>query len=330
MKKLSLILSLTILLLIHAARADNIFSLIRDGKLDEAADSLSDVTTASTRDGNRLFYRSLLEGDAEKSAQFMEAALKGSVAPIYRQEIYYRLAMYYLLKEDYQRLSQFVSEYRAYWENGKYRSEMQRFSVLLDERQGAFDVAVKQTDRYLLEYSSGDASQWGMVDKARVMRRYDKDVGAHNMLRKLSREKSGPGVPLALYMLANEAIDQKNTDDAVFYYNLLREGYPTAVGLDALMEKMEGLSSSHDSRAEKLTGTFYSVQVGVFSVKDNANTQADIFKQYNQKVEIKQKKISDVKYHVVYVGRYTSYEEARKFKTMLETNHKEAYQVVAR
>ena len=55
-----------------------------------------------------------------------------------------------------------------------------------------------------------------------------------------------------------------------------------------------------------------------------------MFKQYNQKVEIRQKNVSDVKYHVVYVGRFTDYEEARRFKTMLESNHKEAYQVVAR
>ncbi|MEW6412987.1 MAG: SPOR domain-containing protein [Candidatus Zixiibacteriota bacterium] len=330
MKKLSFILSVIVLLPLHVSRADNIFSLIRDGKLDEAADSLSDVTTASTRDGNRLFYRSLLEGDADQSARLMEAALRSSVAPIYRQEIYYRLALYHLLKEDYTRLSELVSEYRTHWENGKYRAEMQRLSILIDERHANYDAAIKQSDRYLLEYSSGEANHWGMVDKARIMRRFDKDVGAHNMLRKLSREKSGPGVAVALYMLAEEAIRQKHTDDAVFYYNLLREAYPAAIGLDALMEKMENLTYSGDNRAEKLTGTFYSVQVGVFSVKDNAEKQADMFKQYNQKVEIRQKNVSDVKYHVVYVGRFTDYEEARRFKTMLESNHKEAYQVVAR
>ena len=65
----------------------------RQGKLEEAADSLSGVSTASTRDGNKLFFLSLIEGSADRAAQLMEAALNTSVAAVYRQEIYYRLAI---------------------------------------------------------------------------------------------------------------------------------------------------------------------------------------------------------------------------------------------
>ncbi|UCD63383.1 MAG: SPOR domain-containing protein [Candidatus Zixiibacteriota bacterium] len=318
--------------LASSACADNIYSLIRQGRLKEAADSLSGVSTASTRDGNLLFFRSLLEENADRAAQLMEAALKTSVAAVYRQEIYYRLAQYNFLAGDYTRLAQLVSEYRAFWEAGKYRQEMLRFSILIDERNRAYDAGIRQADRYLLEYNSGSAYQWGIIDKARLMRGFDKNVAAHRLLRGLSREKSGPGVAPALYLLATEAIAEKNTDNAVFYYNLLREGYPAAVGLETLVSRMGVLSHAldDDNQAERITGTYYSVQVGVFSVKGNANRQADMFKAYDRKIEIKQKKISDVKYHVVYVGRFTNYEEARKFKTMLEANHNEVYQVVAR
>ncbi|UCE24770.1 MAG: SPOR domain-containing protein [Candidatus Zixiibacteriota bacterium] len=332
MRRLMLLLVVAVVTAASDAAADKIYSLIRQGKLREAADSLSGVSTASTRDGNKLFFSSLLERDAEKSARLMEAALSASVSAVYRQEIYYRLAQFHFIKGDYTRLGQLVSEYLAYWEAGKYRPEMLRFSILLDELDGAYDAAVRQSDRYLLEYSSGTASQWGLVDKARVMTRFDKQVGAHNLLRRLSREKSGPGVAQALYMLTHDAIDKKKTDDAVFYYNLMREAFPRSVGLDALLEEMGVLASGlgTDNRAEKLTGTYYSVQVGVFSVKNNARRQADIFKKYDRPVDIKEKKISNNKYHVVYVGRFSDFESARGFKTMLENNHKEVYQVVAR
>lgn len=315
-----------------AAFGDKIYSLIVDGRLREAAELLSEVSTASSRDGNKLFYLSLLEGNADKSARLMEAALKASVGAVYRQEIYYRLAQYYLLKRDLGRLGELVSQYRAMWEAGKYRKEMLRMSVLVDEGQEAYDAAIRQIDRYLLEYSRGEPAQWGMVDKARVMRSFNKGVGSYGQLKKLSREKSGPGVPLALYMLAVDAIDGDRIDEAIFYFNLLREGYPSAVGLDALFEEMESISSSYDrdNAAEKLTGTFYSVQVGVFSVKDNARKQADRFRRYEKRVDIKTKTISGVKYRVVYVGRFADYESAHKFKKMLETDHNELFQVVAR
>lgn len=326
------IITVAMLLTVGDARPDNIYSLIRQGRLREAADSLSGVTTASSRDGNKLFYSSLLEQNADKSARLMEAALSVSVSPVYRQEIYYRLAQYHFLKGDYTRVGQLVTEYLTYWEGGKYRPDMLRYSLLLDELDGAYDAAIRKSDRYLMEFDAGANEQWGLVDKARVMRRYDKFVGAHSLLKRLSREKSGPGVSQALYLLADEAIRDRKTDDAVFYYNILREEYPAAVGTDALLSKIGALPSSLDTdgRAEKLTGTYYAVQVGVFSVKGNAKRQADMFKPYNQPVDIKDKNISNAKYHVVYVGRFTSYEEASKFKTMLETNHKEVYQVVAR
>jgi cell division protein FtsN len=95
---------------------------------------------------------------------------------------------------------------------------------------------------------------------------------------------------------------------------------------------MEGLASDtyRDNTAEKLTGTYYVVQVGVFSEKKNAQRQADIFKQYNQKVEIGSKTISNTKYNVVYVGRFYSYDAADKFKRKLESDRNEVFQVVAR
>lgn len=332
MKKKLLPITLLVLVMAAPSRADIIYSLIARGDLAEARDSLSSASTALLRDGNRLFYLSLLEPSADKSAQLMEAALNASVSAAYREEIYFRLAQYYFLQGDLKKLEQTVIDYRALWEAGKYRGEMFRISVLVDETVQAHESAVRQADRYLLEYSEGHLAQWGIIDKARVMQGYNKPIGAHKLLRKLSREKSGPGVPQALYMLASGSVESKRTDDAVFYYNILREGYPNAVGLDALVEKMADLSApdNDDAAAEKLTGTFYSVQVGVFSEKENAKQQANIFSNYDHKVDIKTKVISNKKYQVVYVGRFQTYDAALQFKKMLEASHNEVFQVVAR
>ena len=113
MKKVIFILPIVLLMSAIEVSAESIYSLIRQGKLREAADSLSGITTASTRDGNKLFYSSLLEQDADKSAQLMEAALKVAVSAVYRQEIHYRLAQYHFIRGDYTRLGQLVSEYLA-------------------------------------------------------------------------------------------------------------------------------------------------------------------------------------------------------------------------
>jgi len=318
--------------LVGDAGAASIYSLIMHGELKAARDSLSTASTASLRDGNHLFYQSLLEPDADKPARLMEAALNAAVSPVYQEEIYLRLAHYYYLKEDWNRLGRIVSDYRVLWENGQYRRHMQRYSTLVDQMTSAYESAIRQADRYLLEYTDNDAAQWGIIDKARIMLAYRKRIGAVKLLRKLVREKSGPGIPQALYLLAMDAVDARRMDDAVFYYNILREGYPAAVGLDAVIKKMASMptSDTEDNTAEKLTGTFYSVQVGVFSRKGNAKRQAKIFAAYDKKVDIETKVISGKKYRVVYVGRFATFDEANRFKKVLEANHHEVFRVVAR
>jgi hypothetical protein len=327
-------LLIAVLLLVFSANlsAENIYSLIKNGNLKEASDSLSSLSTASRRDGNNLFYLSLIEKDAVNSAQLMEASLNAGVSPVYKQEIYYRLAQFYFVRNNFELMSKYVTEYRIQWENGKYRRQMVRFAVILNERSKQYETAIKNIDRYLLEYNRGDDRQWGMVDKARIMKKYDKSVATYRLLRTLSRDSKGPGIPQALYMLTFDAIEKRKTDDAVFFYNLMREGYPSAIGLDATIDKLGLLSTSADTddTAEKLTGIYYSVKVGVFSIKENAKRLAGEFRKYDKKVDIKKKNISGNTYHVVYVGHFTTYDTAYRFKQQLEQNHKEVYQVIAR
>ena len=327
-----LVLVAAVVVLAVPASAESIYSLIAKGKLDAARDSLSKASTASLRDGNRLFYMSRLAPNGNEAARLMAAALRASVSPTYHEEIYFRLAQYHFLQGNLQRLHQLVTEYGTLWEAGRFRGEMLRLSAWLDEKAREYESAVRQSDRYLLEYSEGDARQWGLLDKARIMLSFGKKIGAVKLLRQLSREKSGPGVSQALFLLAQNAIDASRTDDAVFYFNVLREGYPAAVGLDILIDRMSGMTSpdADDAAAEKLTGTYYSVKVGVFAERRNAERQARKFSAYDKKVDVKTKTISDKKYRIVYVGRFQTYNEALAFKETLEANHKEVFQVVAR
>ena len=67
----------------------------------------------------------------------------------------------------------------------------------------------------------------------------------------------------------------------------------------------------------------------MFSQKSNAKNHADIFRGYDKKVDIQNKKIAGKTYRVVYVGRFQNYSDAQNFKNLLEANHHETYQVVA-
>jgi len=313
-------------------RAADIYQLIVGGDLKEAADSLSSVSTAMTRDGDLLFYAGMLETDGEKSIKLMQAALQAAVSSLHQEQIYYRLAQYYLLSGDMKNLGRIVTEYLTRWEFGQYRAEMMRYSILVDDRAGEYESALRQVDRYSVTFSSGDVAQWGQVDKARILLHNGKKIGAGRVLRELTRKKSGAGVPPSLYLLALDAIAEGNTDDAVFYYSVLRESFPAAVGVDALLDRMADVStgSKSDHTADKITGTYYSVQLGVFSQKGNAQKMVNDFKKYDRPLDLLKKKISDKSYHVVYIGRFPDYNSAARFKQQLEAEHGASYIVVAR
>jgi len=330
-KRLEIIVALVFLVLNNASGKD-IYSLIMNGEIEEARDSLSRQSTAQQRDGNYLFYLSLVEPEAGRAVELMQASLNAGVSGIYREEISHRLMQYYLLHRDHDAAESMIGDYLAGFENGKYLPDFIRYSIYLDGLKNQYESGIRQADRLLLEYKSDAYAQWGLIDKARLMMAFDKKIAARDMLKKLSREKSGPGVASALYLLTLDAAQSKRTDDAVFYYNLLKEAYPAAIGLDALLDQMSGLGSQSqkEKSADEVTGTFYSIQVGVFAAAGNAKQLAQQFEKYGHKVETTTKKISDRTYYVVYVGHFDSFEDAAAFEKTIETENDDVYQVIAR
>ncbi len=316
----------------YAQDEERIFEWISEGELDKARQALQSGNTADLRDGNRLFLQALLEDEGATAAQMMEAALNTSVSPAFQQEIYYRLAQYYLLTNQYDQLNHVINEYRARWEQGRYLRQLLRFSILVDQVGERFESALRQADRYLVSYTDSVEPHWGQIDKARIMLAYNKRIGSRQVLEDLSRDRSGPGVPLSLYLLAVEAVGQGYHEDAALYYNMLREAYGPAVGQGQLVDLLAGSATPDQAgqSPELPDEDFYAVRVGVFSQADNAKTMADRFRPYGHRVDVDDKVISGKSYKAVYVGQFATYREALAFKKRLEQEYDEVFQVIRR
>ncbi len=332
MTRFSIIIFALLVLNGIVSAGDDIYEYIHKGELEKASELLSASSTASIRDGNRLFFQALIEPNAERVLQLLQAATRADLDMEYQEEAQRRLADIYFTGGHFTKLTKLIANYQATFENGRYDADLRRYSMAVDQLKGRYKSAVRQADRYLLRYTKAERNQWGQIDKARIMDADKKRVAADLILRKLARKRSGSAVPVALYMQAMRSIRLGRVDDAVFYYNLLREGYPGAIGLDAIVEAMGGITTSDrsENEAENLTGTFYSVQVGVFSQRSNARKQAQKFESYDKPVDIRSKTVSNKKYRVVYVGRFSTFDDASNFKKRLEAEHHEVFQVVAR
>ena len=89
--KLIRLLFITTLCLFSTVQADDLVDLIYSGKLDQARDSLSRVSTAASRDGDILFCRGLLQSDGVEAARMFEGALNASASLSQQEDAYFYL-----------------------------------------------------------------------------------------------------------------------------------------------------------------------------------------------------------------------------------------------
>jgi tetratricopeptide (TPR) repeat protein len=320
-----------IFLVLSAPITAGILDLIEEGRLDEAKRLLDKEATATLRNGNNLYFQAILEPDGDKSMQFLEAAFKAEMSPEYLEDNIRRMTYYYLAAGDYEKTISNAQAYLQFWEDGRHRAEIQRLYAYALYMRNDTDKGAKIRNNTIRENENGPLGDIGLLDQAAEYYHQKDYIKAQNICRKLAGSEHDYVVSPSLFMLSYYSLEQKRIDDAILYYNILKEGYPDAVGLSDLINRFSSLKTSptnHD--AEEITGTVYSVKAGVFSIRDNAKNLKDRLKQYGEKVEVKKKRISEKDYYVVYVGRFVSSQEAMAFKVRLETHENEVYQVVAR
>ncbi len=318
-------------LLAPVAGAEDILDKIEHGKIDEARDEIGQSSSAAIRNGNLLFYQALLEPNGETSQQFLDASMKAGLNPEYLERNVYLSAQQYLAEENYEKAIATARGYLQRWENGRYRPQILRLAWFAFDREKQRDNATRLNSNLMRENRGELYGYLAEIDKAYTLYR-DKDyVEAQNICRRMTNSDYPEAAATAMYLLSKYAIEQNRIDDAILYYNLLKERFDNAVGLADLIDRFANLDNlTGDASAEKITGSSYSIQVGVFSEKDNAEDYAKHMKQYGEKVEIDDKRISGKKYYVVYVGKFLNTAEALSFKTRLEAAENEAFQIIAR
>lgn len=322
----------------HSQRVDKIRALIDRGELDRASELMSELATVSHRSPDELIQRARLESKGTSVEEYLKAALAGATSPRRRESVLLDLARYYQASEDLARLESTIRDYFAEFKRGQFREEMARLQILLAERKSNINIARRLNLQLSKSSASSDTREWSRLNLAR----YGLGGGANSGRGKrsarraaldLSSSHGSPSAPLALYLLATNDVATQNFDQAALNFNILREAYPHAIGGYDLIELISQFDPDRpvsSGEAERLLGSFYSVQVGVFSEKRNAKRQKARFEAYGEAVDMPRKTISGKKYYAVYVGRFDTPEQAAAFKQSLERSEKELFTIALR
>jgi pentatricopeptide repeat protein len=204
---------------------------------------------------------------------------------------------------------------------------------------GSSLLAAQEPDSALIRFrrilSSFPESPWAAWAQLAVgdclLEAADYDQAASAYKRVLEYHKYSEAFPFALSGLVDCYGGSGNPEEALLYYNLLQERFPQSLESPRVLPPISSpRGSEEEGKAERLVGVSYTIQLGVFGVRENAVRLKKEFEEQGYRMRIKTRMISGKKYQVVQLGSFDSYQEALNLKKKLETQTGESYRVVIR
>jgi hypothetical protein len=162
---------------------------------------------------------------------------------------------------------------------------------------------------------------FGLYGQAQAALRREDTTEAIRLFRQTSKLSHHEASAPAMLWLGRLYQARGAASESFRYLSLYREAYPH--GMLPLVEE-----TPTSSRAEAAADLMYTIQVGVFGQRANAEAQAARFRALKYSVVLKPKRIGDQNYTAVWVGRYASQKKAQDARLDLERKFDETYRVV--
>ncbi len=307
---------------------DRIYQEFSRGQILQAQNDFRQLPQIPVRDGNRLFLSALFEPDGKQAVELLEASLRTDLDGKYKEEARFRLIQLAEAKGDTGQVLSAGSDFLSHWEMSSYREQ------LLAAMAAYSPSMSEEKKRYLGLLSDGfPGTYYGqcarLADAEAAFRRGHFKT-ATTLCRRINNAADDNLTPASLIMLSRIALAQGESERALLNYNILREQYPHAIGQDELLRELKVVSEkqSGEESTEVFEGITYSVQVGVFGEKDNADGMSNRVKAYGYSARIKKRTISDNQYYVVLAGRFKTVKEAELARQKLEMGENEVFKVV--
>jgi len=307
---------------------DRIYDYITDGRIAEARKALQELPQTPIRDGNRLFVSALLEPDGQRSYELLEAALRSDLDGKYEEEARLRMIRYSEAAEERTAVVSSGVSFLKRWEMSDYRRQV--LAILAHASPDNGDEQRRYLDLLIETFPGTYYGQCAHLIKADAAFDRGHYKTATTYCRRINNAPGEDLTPASLVLLSRIALQRDESERALLNYNILREQYPHAIGQDLLLAGLKQVSEekSGEESTEVFEGISYSVQVGVFSQKDNAEGMSDRIEGYGYGARIVRREISGNRYYVVLGGRFKTMKEAQAARQKLEIGEGDIFKVV--
>ena len=195
------------------------------------------------------------------------------------------------------------------------------------------DSALLRFDTIVKSFPDSRWVQWAQLGRGDCfLAAHNFDQAAREYHRILDGHKDSEAFAFAISGLARCFHELENQDKALLYHNLLKEKYPSSLELSGdLAQIIEFTDEARDkTRAEGVAGVKYTIQLGVFAEQEEASRLASDFEKQGYSTAVGGKTIGGKRYFVVWLGSFSSYDQALEIKKRLQSQTGQSYRIVIR
>lgn len=298
------------------------------GDFKDAQEELKAYLESNPSDYEALYYAGKLESSPEKSAEYFKKVWESS-SRTKKEEAGLELCLYYQTAGLDDSVLSLSSKFKKIFPKSPFLPQMLWLESKSILATGRMEQALKGFRNIVELYPPSSWAAWAQLGIAEIyfsQGSFDKSIKEYTKV--IDKYAGTEAFPLALAGMSRAFEASGEKDKAVLYMNLYKERFPGGIEVESQIQTQEVNPRKDSGTAEKLTGTKYSVQIGVFASQENADKVMKRLKSRGYSPEQSFKTIQNKKYYVIQVGVFNSLSEAQKLREKLEREEGEVYRIV--
>jgi tetratricopeptide (TPR) repeat protein len=330
------LLILTLLLSVCPTYAGKVDDLISDDKLQEAQDYLAGNYAKNVESPEYLFLQGKTAFSGESSVShlkdFINKTTDNTYVPDWARLI---LGKYYLAQGLYltaRKQLQSIPDGSPFYPEANYLAA--RCYLLA----GEYEDAILELTKIIDSPNDSVYANWASLNMADAYFEIKEYREAERMYYELLKPELEDDIyPLAVLGLEETSRAQGRSGDADRYYKLYEDHYRSGINLESYQEKSKVKSAERPSSATdespdrpETSGGRYYIQIGAFSVKDNALKLAGLYRQSGYDVYMETYIENSKEFYRILIGGYNSKQQAEFIQKRLEKAMGEKYILLQR
>jgi tetratricopeptide (TPR) repeat protein len=334
LRNLSLFLKIVIPALVlfyypsYCQELNKVIRYYNQGDFKNAQEELKSYLESNPSDYEALYYAGKLEGNAGKSAEYFKKIWE-SFTKIKKEEAGLELCLYYQAAGVDDSVLTLSSKFKTIFPKSLFLPQILWLECKSLLATGRMEQALKGFRNIVELYPSSSWAAWAQLGIAEIyfsQGSFNKSIKEYTKV--IDKYAGTEAFPLALAGMSRAFEASGEKDKAVLYMNLYKERFPGGIETESQIQIDEIIPRKDPGTAEELTGTKYSVQIGVFANQENADKVMKRLKSRGYSPGQSFKNIQNKKYYVIQVGVFNSLSEAQKLREKLEREDGEVYRIV--